>query len=123
MTGRMRDDGVATVYASLGIVVLLAVTGLGVHLGAVVLARQRAETGADLAALAGASKVLQGPDVTCSAVIRVAIANGVDVQSCLVFGADVLVVVTARAGSGPFGAAATGRARAGPVEVVSDQVG
>ena len=118
-----RDQGVATVYACLGIVVLLAVTGLGLHLGAVALARQRAETGADLAALAGASKVLLGPDVACAAVVRVAVANGVEVQSCSVVGTDVLVVVRARAGSGPFGGTATGRARAGPVVVVSDQVG
>jgi len=115
-----RDDrGVATVYACLGIVVLLAITGLGVRLGAATLARQRAETGADLAALAGAAKVLQGPDVVCANVVRVAVANGVEVQTCSVVGTEVLVTVIARAGAGPFGGIATGRARAGPVEVVS----
>lgn len=119
-----RDDrGVATVYACLGVVVLLAVTGLGLHLGAATLARQRAETGADLAALAGASKVLQGPDVVCAAVVTVAAANGVDVQSCAVRGTDVLVMVVARAGAGPFAGSAAGRARAGPVEAISDPVG
>jgi secretion/DNA translocation related TadE-like protein len=119
-----RDDaGVATVYACLGIVMLLVVTGLGLHLGAAALARQRAETGADLAALAGAAKVLYGPDIACAAVVRVGVANQVDVQSCSVVGTDVLVVVYARAGSGPFAGTATGRARAGPVEVVSDPVG
>ena len=57
-----RDDrGVATVYACIGIVVLLAVTGLAVHLGAAALARQRAETGADLAALAGRREGAAGP--------------------------------------------------------------
>lgn len=122
MTDR-EDAGVATVYACLGIVVLLAVTGLGLHLGAAGLARQRAETGADLAALAGASKVLQGPDVVCAAVVRVAVANGVDVQSCSVVGTDVLVQVVAEAGSGPFAGTASGRARAGPVEVISDAAG
>jgi len=113
-----RERGVATVYACLGIVVLLAVTGLAVHLGAATLARQRAETGADLAALAGAATVLQGPDAACAKVVRVAVANGVDVQSCEVTGTDVLVLVTARAGAGPFAGTATGRARAGPVEIV-----
>lgn len=119
-----RDDaGVATVYACLGIVVLLVVTGLGLHVGAAVLARQRAETGADLAALAGAAKVLQGPDIACAAVVRVAVPNHVVVHSCSVVGTDVLVVVSARAGSGPFAGSATGRARAGPVALVSDSVG
>ena len=122
MTGR-DDRGVATVYACLGIVVLLAVTGLGLHLGAATLARQRAETGADLAALAGAAKVLLGPDVVCAEVVRVAVADGAQVQSCSVQGTDVLVMVTVAAGAGPFTAAASGRARAGPVQVVTDTAG
>ena len=116
---RRDDRGVATVYACLGIVVLLAITALAVHLGAAALARQRAEIGADLAALAGAAKVLQGPDVVCASVVRVAVANGVDVQSCSVLGTDVMVTVTARAGAGLFAGLASGRARAGPVEVIS----
>ncbi len=122
MTDR-DDSGVATVYACLGIVVLLIVTGLGLHLGASTLARQRAETGADLAALAGASKVLQGPDVVCATVVRVAVANGVDVQSCSVVGTDVLVTVSAHTGSGPFAGSANARTRAGPVVAVSAPAG
>ena len=114
-----RDQGVATVYACLGIVVLFALTGLAVHLGAAAIARQRAETGADLSALAGAAKVLQGPDAACAAVEQVAVVNGVDVQSCTVTGTDVLVMVLAHAGAGPFSGSATGRARAGPVQEVS----
>ena len=123
--GSRRDDdrGVATVYACLGVVVLLVVTGLGVRLGAAVLARQRAEIGADLAALAGATKVLQGPDVVCAFVVRVAGANQVQVLDCSVQGPDVLVTVSATAGAGPFSGTATGRARAGPVEAVSDPAG
>lgn len=119
-----RDDaGVATVYACLGIVVLLVVLGLGLHLGAASLARQRAENGADLAALAGAAKVLQGPDIACAAAVRVGVANRVDVLSCSVVGTDVLVEVSAHAGSGPLGGNATGRARAGPVTAVSGPPG
>jgi secretion/DNA translocation related TadE-like protein len=110
---------VATVYACLGIVVLFALTGLAVHLGAATLARQRAETGADLAALAGAAKVLQGSDVACAAAVRAAVANGVDAHTCTVSGTDVLVMVVATAGAGPFSGSATGRARAGPVREVS----
>jgi len=114
-----RDQGVATVYACLGIVVLFALTGLAVQLGAAAIARQRAEAGADLSALAGAAKVLQGTEVACDAVVKVAEANRVDVQSCTVTGTDVLVMVVTRAGVGPFSGSATARARAGPVQEVS----
>jgi len=117
------DRGVATVYACLGVLLLLVVTGLAVRLGAAGLARQRAETGADLAALAGAAKVLQGPDMVCAAVVRVAIANGGSVESCSVVGTDVLVMVTVRVGTGVLAGTATAKARAGPIEMVSEVAG
>ncbi len=109
------DRGVATVYACLGCVLLLVVTGLGVQLTAGVLARQRAETVADLAALAGAGKVLRGPDIACQAAVAVASANDAALESCSVTGADVLVTVSVRLRAGPMTGSATGRARAGPV--------
>ncbi len=117
------DRGVATVYACLGCVLLLAVTGLAVQLGAGVLARQRAETAADLAALAGAAKVLQGPDVACHSAVAVATANGAATQSCAVTGADVLVTVSVQLRAGPLTGSATGRARAGPVAAVAPGLG
>ena len=117
---RTDDRGVATVYTCLGVVMLLVALGFAMRFGAAVLARQKAETGADLAALAGAAKVLQGPDLVCATVVRVAVANGVDVQSCSVAGTDVLVTAQARVGSGPFAVTAAGRARAGPVQPVGE---
>jgi secretion/DNA translocation related TadE-like protein len=111
------------VYACLGSVVLLVVTGLAVQLGAGVLARQRAETAADLAALAGAATVLQGPDVACQRAVAVASANGAAVQSCTVTGADVLVTVSVRVRAGPVTGSATGRARAGPVAAIAPDLG
>ena len=110
-------------YACLGVVIMLAVVGLAVQLGAATLARQRAETGADLAALAGAAKVLQGPDVVCANVVAVATANEVAVDSCTVSGTDVLVIVRSQLRAGPISGAATGRARAGPVDAVSELAG
>jgi secretion/DNA translocation related TadE-like protein len=99
--------------------VLLLVTGVAVHLGAAVLARQRAETGADLAALAGAAQLLRGAEFACAAAGRVAQANRVEVRSCSADGLDLLVEVTAEvAGGGALGGSATGRARAGPMEAV-----
>ncbi len=111
-----NDRGVATVYACLASVVLLMLTGLAVHLGAAVVVRQRAESGADLAALAGAAKALSGQDIACAAATRVAAANGCDVNSCSLAGTEIAIVVTAGAGNGPLWPSATGRARAGPVD-------
>lgn len=113
-----RDRGTATVLACVGAVVLLLVTGLAVHLGAAVLARQRAETGADLAALAGAAQLLRGIEVACATAIRVAQANVVAVTGCRADGLDLLIEVSAQVGGGAFGGTATGRARAGPVESI-----
>ena len=60
----------ATVFVCMGAALLVALTALAVQLGAAVLARQRAETAADLpAALAGAAAVLRGPDLVCAAAI------------------------------------------------------
>jgi secretion/DNA translocation related TadE-like protein len=111
-----RDRGAVTVLACVGAVVLLVVTGVAVHLGAVVLARQRAETGADLAALAGAAQLPRGSEVACAAAGVVARANGVTETDCRTDGLDLLVEVAAQvAGGGVFGGGAVGRARAGPV--------
>lgn len=112
------DRGVATVYACLGVVLMLILLGFAGRLGAAVLARQRAETGADLAALAGAAKVLQGPDIACAAAVRVATVNGVAIGSCVVTGTDVLVTVTADIGAGALAGTASARARAGPLTPV-----
>lgn len=111
---RAGDQGVATVYACLGCVLLLIVTGLAAHLGAASLARQRAESAADLAALAGAARVLRGRDAACTTASEVASANGVALRSCSVAGMDVLVIVSAEIRAGPLSGSATARARAGP---------
>jgi secretion/DNA translocation related TadE-like protein len=118
------DRGSVTIYACVGVMVLLLVTGLTVQLGAAVLARQRAETGADLAALAGAAQLLRGAEFACATAGRVAQANGVGMASCSADGPDLLVEVTAEvAGGGVLGGSATGRARAGPVEAAGVVVG
>ncbi len=101
-------------YACLGCVLLLIVTGLAAQFGAASLARQRAESAADLAALAGAAGVLRGPGSACATAMAVASANGVALQSCSVLGADVLVIVNAEIRAGPLSGTATARARAGP---------
>jgi len=54
--------------------------------------------------------------VVCAAVVRVAVANGGDVESCSVVGTDVLVMVGVRVGTGPFGGSAYAKARAGQIQ-------
>ena len=75
-------------------------------------------TAADLAALAGAAKVLLGPDVVCAAVVRVAVANGGDVESCSVVGTDVLVMVGVRVGNRAFRRLRIRKGAGSPVEEV-----
>lgn len=116
-----RDRGAATLVACVGAMVLLIVTGLAVHVGAAILARQRAETGADLAALAGAAQLLRGAEIACTAADQVARANGVEVTGCRTDGLDLLVEVAAEVGGGSFGGSAVGRARAGPVDRRTDK--
>lgn len=104
--------------ACVGVMVLLVVTGVAVHVGAAVLARERAETAADLAALAGAAQLLRGTEVACAAAGVVARSNGAEVTGCRVDGLDLLVEVNVEvevAVGGGVGGPVAGRARAGPV--------
>jgi secretion/DNA translocation related TadE-like protein len=105
----------ATVVACVCAMVLLVVTGAALQLGAALLARHRAETAADLGALAGAVLVLQGRQGACERAATVTAANGATMVSCALDGADLLATVTVSARLGPLSATATGRARAGPV--------
>lgn len=105
----------ATVLVAVGITVLILLTGLAVQLGAVLLARHRAENAADLAALAGAAVVLDGSDRACATAGEIARANGAELVSCHQESLDVRVQARVRVRAGPLTGLATGRARAGPV--------
>jgi secretion/DNA translocation related TadE-like protein len=111
---RRREGGAATVLV-LGCVVVVAVLAaawLGVTRAA--LARQRAETAADLAALAAAASRQHGQE-GCDAAGEMAARNGGTLVSCAFTGDAATVRV--RVG-GPF--AATAQARAGPESYVVD---
>lgn len=110
------DDGVAGVLVLSLACVLALVGALGANLAAVAVARQRAAAVADLAALAAAARVLDGPAVACARAVRLATDNGGRLTSCSVAG-DVAIVVAEVRPAGPLGSlgAASARARAGPV--------
>lgn len=114
--GRMHgDQGVATVLV-LALAAVLALLGAGsASLAAVAVARQRAASAADLSALAGAERVLEGQAAACGRARLVAGLVGGELSTCTVVGDVVDLVVEVRP-AGRIGrlGAASARARAGP---------
>ncbi|GEL96824.1 Rv3654c family TadE-like protein [Cellulomonas terrae] len=106
------DRGSGTVLLLALVAVVLVVAALLGLLGSAQLGRGRAQTAADLGALAGASQVLAGqPGDPCPVAAEVVRRNGARLSSCTHEGAGVVtvrVVVRGAAGS------ATASARAGP---------
>jgi len=112
----VRDDrGAATVFAVALIVVLIGVLTGAAAVGAAVIGRHRAQSAADLAALAAAGAVAAGPGQSCSRAATVAEAMDSRVGHCAVERLDVVVdvAVPVRFGRWHLGDA-HGRARAGP---------
>ncbi|WP_422744232.1 Rv3654c family TadE-like protein [Mycobacterium sp. WMMD1722] len=98
------------------IAVLIAVSGGLAGVGAAVLARHRAQSAADLAALAAAGRIVDGPDSACAQAHSVAAAVGVAVVRCDFAGLDVVVAVQTPVGLGRWAlGSARAAARAGPV--------
>ncbi|MCV7250340.1 flp pilus-assembly TadE/G-like family protein [Mycobacterium koreense] len=111
------ERGSATVLGAIMVVLMLVVTGFGVQFGAVLVARHRAQTAADLAALAAAARLPGGRDRACDRARELAHAMGFDDIDCAIQDLDVVVVVTVPlsvVGVGVPGAARAA-ARAGPV--------
>ncbi|MGK2854924.1 MAG: Rv3654c family TadE-like protein [Microbacteriaceae bacterium] len=109
-----EETGSASLIAVALIALLLAVTaGLAV-LGSVVIARHRAQSAADLAALSAAVWLTSGPQAACARAVSVAAAVRTEVTDCSVQGLDA--VVTVEADAGVPGWRASARARAGPAE-------
>uniref|UniRef100_UPI0018919759 Rv3654c family TadE-like protein n=1 Tax=Catenulispora pinisilvae TaxID=2705253 RepID=UPI0018919759 len=110
MPTRARDRGSATIYAALLASLLTALAGAVLAFGSAVLARHRAGTAADLAALSAAVHADTG--APCDWARRVAVAQRVRLVRCACDGPVCLV--SAAAGT-PWGAA-TVTSRAGPTD-------
>lgn len=95
------------------VAVLLGTTGAVACLGAVVVARHRAQAAADLAALAGAARLPSGSAAACARATDVARSMGIGAAQCAVEQLDVVVTVEVPVG---FAGAATAAARAGPAD-------
>lgn len=95
--------------------VLAAATVGGVHIGAAVIARHRAQAAADLAALAAAASVADGAAYACGRAAELARGLGTAVVDCSVQDLDVIVAVEAPVDTGIIGLGpARAVARAGP---------
>lgn len=111
------ERGSATVWVLILSAVLVTVAAAAVLMGTGIVARHRAVTAADLAALAGASRAVVGDAAPCAAAAEIAAANGAELAGCeLEPGSIVSVEVRVDLRLGRLGEReAVGRARAGPV--------
>ncbi|MEU5262458.1 Rv3654c family TadE-like protein [Amycolatopsis sp. NPDC021455] len=101
----------ATIWTAMAVAALSGVAVLGFWLGAAVVARHRAESAADLGALAAASHAAEGPVQACERARWVADRMGVALLTCRWQRLDAFVEVRVPAlGLGALSA----RARAGP---------
>ncbi|WP_132992396.1 Rv3654c family TadE-like protein [Gordonia zhaorongruii] len=114
-----NDDGFSTIVGAAVIAALATVLVAVVYLGAAVVARHRAQSAADLAALAAASAHASGAGDPC-AVARSLIGRqdgGPRVDTCRIDGQDVVMHVLVSVRLGALGVQdASASARAGPVD-------
>lgn len=111
-----RDRGAATLLAVAMMAVILAVVGAAMVVGSAVIARHRAQSAADLAALAAAGRLAEGQSAACEWAVSVADRVNARVTACAVESLDVVVTVDVGAALGRWGlGTARAVARAGPV--------
>ena len=99
------DRGAASIFV-LAVGLVLVTAGLfGAVVGSARVARHEARNAADLGALAGGRRVLEGEAVACAEAARYAAANGGRMTSCVVSGLEIVIrvevggaVAAARAG-------------------------
>jgi len=111
------DRGFATVWAACAVAVLAFLGAFLFWLGAATAVRHRAESAADLAALAAAGEVSSGSEAACARARWVTDGMNVALSGCRVHQGDAFVEVQAALPGmlSRFGGAGA-RARAGPVD-------
>ncbi|WP_084510856.1 Rv3654c family TadE-like protein [Nocardia lijiangensis] len=114
---RGGERGGATVFACVALVGLIAAALVIGQVGTAVVARHRAQAGADLAALAAAGALDGGAEAGCEAGEEVVRRMGMRISECRVDGWDATVTVARNIPMGLFGTRTVHAvARAGPVE-------
>lgn len=112
------EDGYATVAGAGAVAAIAAVIVLVIYVGAAVVARHRAQSAADLSALAAAVDHVAGQGDPCTTARSVAAEQTpkVEVTGCDIRGEDMVIRIRVAVDLGPFGArSAVAAARAGPV--------
>jgi secretion/DNA translocation related TadE-like protein len=105
-----RDRGSATIWAlTVGLVIVLFAVAMA-QVGFAITARRTAQVAADLGALAGAARAIEGAAAACSRARAYVAANGGELRECRLDGLDLIVTaaVVTRVGT------AVASARAGP---------
>ena len=113
------DDGHATVLGAFTIAAFAAVLVMVIYVGGAVLARHRAQSAADLSALAAAIDHVAGEVNPCAAAHDLAGRQRprAELVGCRVDGDDVVVTVRVPVELGSLGTNhATAHARAGPID-------
>jgi secretion/DNA translocation related TadE-like protein len=111
-----RDRGSASVWLLAVGLLLVAAGAAGGTVGAAHVASHRAQAAADLGALAGAARAIEGSAAACARAAELVAANGAGLVDCRLDGLDLTVTVQVSAAPmAGVGRAATATARAGPV--------
>jgi secretion/DNA translocation related TadE-like protein len=106
--------GVTIIVLALGFLITTAAVVVTTR-GVAVIDRHRTQAAADLAALAGAGRVIEGSEAACAAAATISRRNGALLASCRVSGDVVDVEVRAAVRFGRLGPwTVVRRARAGP---------
>ncbi|MFW0793631.1 Rv3654c family TadE-like protein [Gordonia sp. CPCC 205515] len=120
MTAAWSDDrGFATIVGAFAIAAVVAATIAVGYFGAAVVARHRAQSAADLAALAAAQDHVRGEPNPCATAQQIVTEQrtGAQLVRCAPDGADVVVRTAVPVPLGPFGLRrAEASARAGPID-------
>jgi secretion/DNA translocation related TadE-like protein len=118
---RWRDRGAASILVLAIGLVLVAAGIAGAAVGAARVGRHQARTAADLGALAGAARAVEGPAAACARAGHFASVNRARMTSCKVEGLEIVVevqvTVTPLPGLTRYASAA---ARAGPLSAPAD---
>jgi secretion/DNA translocation related TadE-like protein len=105
------------VLAAVFMALVLAITFAGIAIGAVVVARHRAQATADLAVLAAAQTLPTGPEQACARAAALARAMNARLAGCDIDDLDVVVTAEVEVGFvGGIGGPARAGARAGPAQ-------
>jgi secretion/DNA translocation related TadE-like protein len=115
-----RDEGSASIWMLAAGLLVMSFATTVVLAGAATIARHRAQSAADLGALAGAVRVVVDPGGACAAAAAIVMDNGAAMTGCRIDGLDMIVttsveVAGAAVGIGP----AIGVARAGPIRTAA----